>query len=112
MAGGLLRCGETSAPLCSTTMGAETGETRASFNDTDDYNNLIYNAGGIENSQGQTLNLYLGYAMSVSVCNDADYDGVCNADPAINKSTAKLITVTIITPTDFSLSFSTYRVNF
>jgi len=112
MAGGLLRCGEVSAPACSTTMGAETGETRANFNDIDDYNTLTYNAGEIENSQGQLLNLYLGYAMNISVCNDADYDGVCNADPAINKSTAKLIIVTITTPTDFSLSFSTYRANF
>jgi MSHA pilin protein MshD len=116
MAGGLLRCGEISAPLCSTVMGAETvsgiQETRANFNDIDDYNDLTYNAGEVENSQGQVLNLYLGYAMNISVCNDADYDGVCNADPAINKSTAKLITVTIITPTDFSLHFSTYRANF
>ena len=112
MAGGLLRCGETSAPLCSTLMGAETGESRASFNDIDDYNDLSYNEGEIENSQGQLLNLYLGYAMTISVCNDADYDGVCNADPAINKSIAKLITVTITTPTDFSLHFSTYRANF
>jgi MSHA pilin protein MshD len=116
MAGGLLRCGETDAPACSTDMGKDTvlgiTETRVTFNDVDDYNDLDYSAGEIENSQGQLLILYLGYAMKVNVCNDADYDGVCNADPAINKSTAKLITVNIITPTDFSLHFSTYRANF
>jgi MSHA pilin protein MshD len=108
MVGGLLRCGETSAPSCSTVMGSETGEVRSTFNDVDDYNNLIYNAGEIESSQGQILDLYLGYAMNIIVCNDADYDGSCDA----NTSTAKLITVTIITPTDFSLHFSTYRANY
>ena len=116
MAGGLLRCGETDAPACSTDMGKDTvlgiTETRVTFNDVDDYNDLDYSAGEVENSQGDILSLYLGYAMYISVCNDADYDGVCNADPAINKSTAKLITIKITTPTDFSLYFSTYRANF
>lgn len=112
MAGGLLRCGEVGALPCTTVMGKEAGEVRATFNDVDDYNGLVYNAGEVENSQGQVLDLYLGYAMNISVCNDADYNGVCNGNPAVNKSAAKLITVTITTPTDFSLNFSTYRANF
>jgi len=116
MVGGQLRCGETGAPNCSTDMGAETvlgiTETRATFDDVDDYNNLVYNPGEVVNSQGIPLDLYFGYAMTINVCNDADYDGVCNTDPAIDKSIAKLIVVTIITPTDFSLHFSTYRTNF
>lgn len=113
MAGGLVRCGEISAPSgCSIVMGPETHsgvvETRVNFNDVDDYNGLNYSAGNIRNSQGQLLSLYLGYSMSIVVCNDANYDGSC----AGNNSTAKLITITIKTPTDFSLNFSTYRVNF
>jgi len=108
MAGGRVRCGETGASNCSTNMEPEGAENRATFNDVDDYNDLEYEAGEIENSQGQVLPLYLGYAMSISVCNDADYDGSCSGD----KSTAKLITVTITTPTDFSMNFSTYRANF
>jgi len=117
MAGGLLRCGETAAPNCSTSMGPDTvltnTETRATFNDVDDYNNLVYNAGEIENSQGLLLDLYAGYAMSIRVCNDADYSGP-NCDGALdsNISSVKLIIVTIITPMDFSLHFSTYRANF
>lgn len=107
MAGGRIRCGE-SGVLCSSGTGAEIGETRATYNDVDDYNGLTYNAGEIENSQGELLDLYTGYAMSISVCNDADYNGSCSGDA----STAKLITVTITTPTDFSLHFSTYRANF
>ncbi|GAW94421.1 MULTISPECIES: type IV pilus modification PilV family protein [Colwellia] len=117
MAGGRLRCGETSAPSCSTVMGGETGETRATFNDVDDYNGLeygdVYGKGEIENSQGQPIALYLGYSMSISVCNDANYDGSCPTDISTAAiSTAKLITVIITTPTDFSMSFSTYRANF
>lgn len=117
MAGGLLRCGETGAPTCSSIMGADTvsgiTETRATFNDVDDYNGLIYNVGEINNSQDQTLNSYIGYSMAIKVCNDANYSGPnCDADPDTNISTAKLIIIKITTPTDFSLYFSTYRANF
>ena len=108
MAGGRVRCGETSAPSCSVTMGAEGGETRVNYNDVDDYHGLSYGAGQVENSQGQVLGLYLGFAMDVSVCNDENYDGSCTG----NNYTAKLITVTITTPTGFALNFSTYRANF
>jgi MSHA pilin protein MshD len=112
MAGGRVRCGE-GADDCSTAMGVEGTETRATFNDVDDYNDLLYAAGEIENSQGVLLELYIGYSMNVNVCNDPSYSGSCTND--ISKtaiSTAKLITVTITTPTKFSLSFSTYRANF
>jgi MSHA pilin protein MshD len=111
MAGGLIRCGEYSIE-CSTTMGKES-ESRATFNDVDDYNDLTYLTGNIENSQGQVLSLYTGYAMKVKVCNDADYSGP-NCDGALdnNISTAKLIIVTVTTPTGFDIIFSTYRANF
>lgn len=110
MAGGRVRCGETDAPDCTDNddMGPDTvlvvTETRATFNDVDDYH--LYK--DIHDSQGNSLELYLGYQMLISVCNDASYNGSCIG----NTSTAKLITVTITTPTDFSMSFSTYRANF
>ena len=121
MAGGLIRCGQTDLPVCSTDMGPETisgaKETRAIFNDVDDYHMLkygsLYGKGDIENSQGVPLELYIGYAMSIRVCNDADYSGPdCDGAVDANASTAKLIIVTVTTPTGFSLSFSTYRANF
>jgi len=122
MAGGRLRCGETAALPCtlSSLLGPEDGKdgrpdkkeyTRDLFNDVDDYNGLNYSAGEIENSQGQLLALYTGYSMNIRVCNDANYDGSCPVNTAAI-STAKLITVTITTPTDFSMHFSTYRANF
>ena len=115
MAGGRIRCGELGI-LCSDFMGPDTvagiKETRATFNDVDDYNDLkygsVYNKGDIENSQGITLDLYTGYSMLIEVCNDANYDGSCTGDNFI----AKLITVKITTPTGFSMNFATYRANF
>ncbi len=111
MAGGVVRCGEGTI-ICTTGIGPEGVETRIIFNDVDDYNALQYGneygKGGIENSQGQLIDLYTGYSMSITVRNDANYDGSFSGD---NK-TAKLITVTITTPTDFSMNFSTYRANF
>jgi MSHA pilin protein MshD len=123
MAGGRVRCGEIGADDCSTAMGPDTDtisgikETRATFNDVDDYNGLQYglpyNNDKIVNSQGVELNLYIGYTMSIRVCNDANYSGPdCDGALDANTSTAKLIIVTITTPTDFSMSFSTYRANF
>jgi MSHA pilin protein MshD len=111
MAGGIERCGE-NAITCTAAGGPEGAETRATYNDVDDYHGLeygdLYGKGEIENSQGQPIALYLGYSMSIIVRNDADYDGSFSGD----SQTAKLITVTITTPTDFSMSFSTYRANF
>ena len=111
MSGGIVRCGEATAPACtlSNALGPDDGETsRALFDDVDDYNGLDYGAGQIENSQGAVLSTYLGYQMSISVCNDANYDGSCSGD----NSSAKLITVTITIPTNFPMNFSTYRTNF
>lgn len=108
MAGGRVRCGDDNGVTCSTVMGPETGEVRATFNDVDDYNGLAYTNGEIRNSQGQRLNGYTGYSLNIKVCNDSVYNGTCNG----NNATAKLIVITVITPTDFSVVFSTYRVNF
>ncbi|MFQ3208706.1 MAG: MSHA pilin protein MshD [Colwellia sp.] len=112
MAGGRVRCGETGEVECTSTIGAEEGETRTVFNDVDDYNGLEYGneytKGGIENSQGEVISLYTGYSMRISVINDANYNG----SGSLDNKTAKLITVTITTPTDFAMSFSTYRANF
>ncbi len=123
-AGGIDRCGEDYdgstvievEEQCSDIMGSEAGETRASFDDVDDYHELDYEAGTIVDSQGNMLDLYLGYEMSITACNDSDYNGVttCDAVPDAddNNYTAKLIKVVITTPTGFDIAFSTYRVNF
>jgi MSHA pilin protein MshD len=107
--GGLIRCGESSAPACSSAMGAEGGETRATYDDVDDYNEI--NKGDtIQNSlnDDSLAALYKGYSIDVTVCNDGDYNGQCDASTNV----AKRITVTVTTPTGFDIVFSTYRANF
>lgn len=63
--GGLLRCGETVAPACTepTALGPDNGETRALFNDVDDYHGL--------NSSDAPLSDALGQAISVASHNVA-----------------------------------------
>lgn len=114
-AGGLLRCGETGASHCSAinAIGPD-GETRASFDDVDDYHGLNQTDNNISNSQGEELTvagrqLYSGFRAQVSVVYDDNQDGV--ADTTIG-SKHKLITVTITTPSKQSLIFSTYRSNY
>lgn len=108
--GGLVRCGEAApAPACSLAMGSDGGETRATYDDVDDYNDINHGS-DIQNSLNDNSldSLYIGYSVDVTVCNDSDYNGQCDATTNI----AKLITVTVKTPTGFDIVFSTYRANF
>ena len=108
MSGGLIRCGE-SGTTCtaSSDLGYETGESRATFDDVDDYHNLTV----IESSLAQGLDdTYRGFELNVTVINDSNYDGVNESSD--NNFTAKLITVTVTTPQRFNFDFSVYRVNF
>ncbi|GAA5137835.1 type IV pilus modification PilV family protein [Thalassotalea piscium] len=127
--GGRFRCNEDvngngtleTIEQCTTIMGNEEGGDRTLFDDVDDYNgmnieNTRFGFSGpasdvfIKNSQGDSLTLYLGYSLKVMVCNDSNYDGVCG--PSNNNYTAKLITVTVTTPTGFAIDFSSYKANF
>ncbi|MCO4799934.1 MAG: prepilin-type N-terminal cleavage/methylation domain-containing protein [Colwelliaceae bacterium] len=115
--GGVIRCGEVSAPICTlnNSLGSDIGESRESYDDVDDYDDINH-GDEIQGSlnDNSLADLYVGYSVDVSVCNDGDYDGVCSAKVISNtdNSTAKLITVTIRTPTGFDIQFSTYRANF
>jgi MSHA pilin protein MshD len=119
MSGGFYRCGEdqnndgeikaTDKETCSDVLDNEEAGERELFDDVDDYNGLSI----IESSLGDSDSIgeiYVGYAVNVQVINDSDYDG--DNDGGDNNYTAKLITVTVITPQDFDFVFSVYRVNF
>ncbi len=120
-AGGRDRCGEDqddsgaidSGEKCSTTLGAEPGETRATYDDVDDYDDIDHGQ-NIKDSLGLGIgvgDLYTGYSIDVEVCNDGDYNGVCSTGTS-DLSTAKLITVTVRTLTGGDIVFSAYRANF
>ena len=81
---------------------------RDQFDDVDDYNNLNQSGASIENSLGGTTGLYTGFNVRVSVVYDAGMDGT--ADTVIGNT--KLITVTVTTPNDEDIIFSTFRSNY
>ena len=111
MAGGRVRCGENGIDCTANNLlGAESGETRATYDDVDDYDDINHGQ-DIKDSLGLSIgadDLYSGHSIDVEVCNDGDYDGSCDSTTDI----AKLIIVTVKTPNGFDIVFSTYRVNF
>lgn len=119
MSGGLYRCGEDqdgsgiieSSETCSTVLGPES-ETRITFDDVDDYiaNNLSGDTllNSIEDPIGDVL--YLGFNVNIEVCNDSNYDGLC--EETDNNFTAKLIKIIVTTPQQYALTFSAYKANF
>ena len=94
----------------------ETGtETRSSFDDVDDYNGFEMpdDNGKFSNALGNPLSingadLYSGFKVRVSVFYDANFDGLNDEEI----SSTKLITVTITTPNDEDITFSTYVSNY
>lgn len=108
------RCGEASAPAC-TLPGAlgPDGEGRSAYNDVDDFHGLDERDGNILSATGGTMgingrNLYQGFRATVSVFYDADLNGI--NDNAVGL--AKLITVSVTTPNNEDIVFSTYRYNY
>jgi MSHA pilin protein MshD len=113
--GGLLRCNEVGALPCTAiaNLGPDAGETRENFNDVDDYHNLSEIDGDILNSLGESISiggigLYQGFQANVSVLYDDDVDGI--DDGVIGNR--KLIIVSLVTPNDEVIVFSTYRNNY
>jgi MSHA pilin protein MshD len=106
--------------LCDTTdctdsddLGPDGTESRTSFDDVDDYDGLNVSDGDIKNSLNETTvlngsNLYQGFSLNVSVVYDAAMDGT--ADTVVGNT--KLITVTVTTPNNEDIIFSSFRSNY
>ncbi|GAC18590.1 type IV pilus modification PilV family protein [Paraglaciecola arctica] len=120
--GGSVLCSNTVAPLCTTSnnLGAEEGAVnRENFDDVDDYNNLSESDENIKNTLNESVtlggvNLYQGFSAAVVVIYDDNMDGI---DDAISGGggyigRTKLVTVTITTPNDEEIIFSTFRSNY
>jgi len=102
-------------PACIGTinLGPDDDESRTTYDDVDDYHNLNVADANIENALGQSTilngtNLYVGFSLKVTVVYDADMDG--EADNTVGNT--KLITVTVTTPNDEDIVFSTFRSNY
>jgi len=99
--GGLLRCNEAGASACtaSTSLGPDS-ETRAQFDDVDDFHNLDLSGNAINNIFGDDArmeNIYRAYRVQVQV----SYDSVLT----------KRIVITMTTPTGDVVEFAAIKGN-
>lgn len=95
-------CGFSAGRPCSTSLGIEAGETRATYDDVDDYQGL--NEAPVD-AEGNPRPGYAGYRVAVSVA----YAGT---DLGLGNTAAKRITVIVTTPQGEIFPFSAYRSNF
>ncbi|WP_419571244.1 type IV pilus modification PilV family protein [Rheinheimera sp.] len=110
-ASGVFRCGEnnTSCTACNL-LGPESGETRTSFNDVDDFNGLsltdsdIVGSSGASGQQNSLVNLYKGYSAAVTISCAGTELGLANDQ-------LKKVRVTVTTPAGMAIAFSAYRGN-
>lgn len=103
------RCGESGiscTPILNLGLDGEIG--RANFDDVDDYNG--YRA--VEDGSGNAIgSLYSNFSVQVGVAYDGDYDFILN-EAGNQEFNAKLITVTVTTPSGDNIVFQAYRGNF
>ncbi|BBB31507.1 type IV pilus modification PilV family protein [Neptunomonas japonica] len=92
-----------SSSTCSTTLGAEAGETRALFDDVDDYNGL--NETPSQNALGVVRPEYNNYQVEVNI----SYAG---GDLGVSATTMKRINVTVTPPGESPQQFVVYRGNY
>lgn len=110
--GGLLRCGETDAPTCTepTALGPDSGETRALFNDVDDYHGLNSIDAPLSDALGQAIgHRYPNFNYAIDVCY---YDVAIKECSPDDITPYKLITITITTPLGQDIGFSAVRGNY
>ena len=106
--GGQQRCSEVGAPPCSTNLGFEHGETRATYNDVDDYHGL----NSIADAVGSDLSeYYSGFNVLVDVCYSSR-SGSCFESPSPEQMRYKRVEVTVTTPTNQEFTFATIRGNY
>ncbi len=105
--GGATRCGETSQPACSASMGPDAGEARASFDDVDDWHGLEESPA--RDPSGMVRSGFDGYRVQISV-RYADAGDALPASVAGNH--VKRVDVLVLAPNGERLGFSAYRGNF
>ena len=104
--------GVPACPACSTTLGIDSGETRANFDDVDDYNFYCGSNVTVTDANNSPIVGYDNFRMQICVSYDGDYNGIADTNQI-----AKRITVTI-TPAALPpgllapIVFSAYRTNF
>ena len=101
---------ESSSGNCSTTLGADSGETYTTFDDVDDFNlycNAPITGSAFAQLQGLDTSLYENYSIKVCVENAPELLGL-----ATRNDVAKKVTVTVTTPAGEAIPFTSYRSNY
>lgn len=99
------------SPGCSAAdLGPEGAEDRESYNDVDDYDG--YSESPPTGVTDVDLSGYAGYTVSIEVECDGDSVAAENTAGTVSDNHAKLITVSITTPYNDTLSLSAYKGNF
>lgn len=115
--GGSLRCQAGTSTLCtpSNTLGSDAGETRATFDDVDDFNAYCDTPIDATDMSGSTDGLS-GFSLQICVGCDGNYDGVIDVDNTATSQAAKLIHLIVTTPQSRggtqALHFHAYRSNY
>ena len=105
------RCGENGI-VCTlaTDLGNESGETRLTYDDVDDYDGLdSNNEGGPQTAMEVARQGFANYRVQIAVVYDNNYDGVTDLN---TQFLAKLITVTVTDPQGDKTHYAAYRGNF
>ena len=114
MVGGEIRCGE-NATTCTPAedLGSEALESRATYDDVDDYDGTNLLGNQILTSLGVTVGdkEYLNYRVVIDVCYDGNYDGNCNTAAGAIEG-AKKISIIVTTPLGEPITFTSYKANF
>lgn len=104
------RCSESSLAAADCTssadLGADTIETRTTYDDVDDY--IALSNQPITNSLGQVLTQYQGFNVVVTVVYDSDFNSATANDGVL----AKRVTVIISSPNGEEYGFSAYKGNY
>ncbi len=112
------RCNESIPCTASGNLGPDAGESRAQYDDIDDYNGLNESGATILSAQGLPVlyngeSLYTGFSVAVQVYYDDNEDGV-NDDAGGSGAVignVKRIVITVTTPGGEAITFSSYRWN-
>lgn len=122
--GGGIRCNEmgNNGVIQACTISSNLGPEEASrdlYDDVDDYNGLVVTDEAIKNALNEDITLdnkalYIGYSVAVTVIYDDNMNGISDAieSGAAYTGNAKLITVSISTPNNENIIFSSYRSNY
>ncbi|WP_258807461.1 prepilin-type N-terminal cleavage/methylation domain-containing protein [Pseudidiomarina sp. CB1] len=100
--GGSLRCGETGAPACSSTLGPDS-ETRERFDDIDDYHLLHVAQPNLQDALGTDISDdYRGFSYAIEVCY-SDPQGSCSG--TVTRFKRVQVTFTTAQSQDFTFAF-------